>query len=188
MLRIACEQRQLDARIADGDAGRLPLVLHLHDVHPFPGEQVEQLRELARPVEYPRAYDEIAPGERQPAPHHLHHERGVDVAPREQREHRSGAAAHQPLEDRGCAGGAGALDHELRPLGEEDDRLRDLLVVDRDDVVERLAEDPHRHLAWLLDRDPVSDRVAGPARPRARRLYADKPQPRPHRAQRDGDA
>ena len=131
MLRIARQQRELDAGVADRHARRLALVLDLDHVHALAGEQVEQLRELARPVEHARAQDEVAAGEREPAPHHLHHERRVDVAAGEEREHRPGAAADEALEDRGDADRARALDDELRPLGEEDDRLRDLLVLDR---------------------------------------------------------
>ena len=55
--------------------------------------------------------------------------------------------------------------------------------VDRDQVVEQLVEDAHRHLARLLDRDAVGDRVAvaaRPATPTSRTL-------RPQRAQRDRD-
>ena len=48
VLRVAREQRQLDARVADRDDGRLALVLDLDDVHALRGEQVEQLRQLAR--------------------------------------------------------------------------------------------------------------------------------------------
>ena len=43
-----------------------------------------------------------------------------------------------PLRSAAISDGAGALDDELRALGEEHHRLRDLLVLDFDELVERL--------------------------------------------------
>ncbi len=70
--------------------------------------------------------------------------------------------------------------------------MRDLLVGDRDDLVERLGQDRARQLAGVLHRDPVRDRVpadgaAGERRAR-RRLDAHEPQLRPQLPQRDRNA
>ena len=87
---------------------------------------------------------------------------------------------------------ARALDDQLRALEQEHDRMADLLVGDRDDVVEQVAQDRRGQRAGLLDRDALRDRVAvlGAAGERADRLRldADEPHARPERAQRDRDA
>src|SRR3954464_10386072 len=74
MLRVAREERQLDARVADENACRLALVLDFHDIHALGREEVEELRELAGVIGELGADDEVAAAEREPAPHHLHHE------------------------------------------------------------------------------------------------------------------
>ena len=56
--------------------------------------------------------------------------------------------------------GSGALDDELRPLGQEHDRLADLLVGDGDDRLEQASEQARRQLARVLDGDALGDRVA----------------------------
>ena len=94
-------------------------------------------------------------------------------------------------EERRCARRARALDQQLRPLDEQHDRGRDLLVGDRDDVVEPRAEDRRGQLARALDRDPLRDRVTvlRPAcqRRTCRCLDADEPELRPQRAERYRD-
>ena len=59
-------------------------------------------------------------------------------------------------------------------LEQERDRLRDLVVLDVDDVVEQVVEDRHRQLARVLDGDAVGDRAAA----RLARLHADDPHAR----------
>ena len=54
--------------------------------------------------------------------------------------------------------------------------------VDHDELVEQLLEDPHRHLARVLDRDAVGDRVRA-----ALGVHADEANLRPQRAHRDRD-
>ena len=44
MLRVAREQRELDAGVSDRDACRLALVLDLDDVHALGSEQIEERR------------------------------------------------------------------------------------------------------------------------------------------------
>ena len=64
MRGIAGEERQLDARIADGKIGRLALVLDLDDVHALLREQRQQRGEASRTVRHARTHDEVAPGDR----------------------------------------------------------------------------------------------------------------------------
>ena len=66
-------------------------------------------------------------------------------------------------EQRRDRGRAGALDDQLRALEQEHHRLGDLVVGDRDDLVEVGGEQRPRQLAGLLDRDPVADRPRGAA-------------------------
>ena len=70
---------------------------------------------------------------------------------------------------------------QFRALEAEDERLADLVVVDANEVVERLSEDRHGQLTRILDHDPVGDRE-----PRLC-LHSDDPHARPHRAQRERD-
>ena len=75
--------------------------------------------------------------------------------------HTGPVAADTAREQGGHRGRAGALDDELRALEQQHDRLRDLLVVDDDDVVEQIGEDRRGSArAGMLDRDPVRDRRA----------------------------
>ena len=84
-------------------------------------------------------------------------------------------------EERGEPDGPGSLDEELRPLDAEHERLRDLVVRDRDRLVEHVLEDRRRENAGFLDRDPVRDRVAGLAD------HADRAHVRPPRLERERD-
>ena len=64
------------------------------------------------------------------------------------------------LERRGGRG-AGALHDELRPLDQVHHRPRDLVVRDRDHLVDVLLEQPQRQLGGALHRDAVGDRPPG---------------------------
>ena len=91
-------------------------------------------------------------------------------------------AGHATCEQRRDADCPRALDDELRPLEEQHDRLRDLLVAHLDHRLERALENRPCQLSRVLDRDPVGDRLL------ARRADADQTRARPCRLQRDGDA
>ena len=151
MRGVARDERQLDARVADGQARRLALVLDLDDVDALLREQQEQLRELARPVGHAAAHDEVAPRNREPVAHHRDEQRRVDVAAGEHR-HDAAGAADLAGEQRRDADRARAFDDELRALEQQHDRLADLLVGDGDDVVEHAVENAHRQLARTSSR------------------------------------
>src|SRR5258707_533984 len=59
------------------------------------------------------------------------------------------------------ADGAGTPHDELAALHEQHHRLGDLVLADRDDVVEPPLHEAERQLAGPLDRDPVGDRQRG---------------------------
>ena len=87
------------------------------------------------------------------------------------------------MQQRGDRRGTRAFDDELRPLEQERDRLCDRVVLDVDDVVEKLVEDRHRQLARVLHGDAVGNRRAA----RLPRLHADDADARPQRAQHGRD-
>ena len=118
----------------------------------------EELDQLARPVGQTAADHEDPSGERQPVAHHRDQQRRIDVPARQQRAHRA-LAVDLAGQQRRDADRAGALDHQLRAFEQQRDRLADLLVADLDQLVEQVVEDRHRHLARVLDRDAVGDRV-----------------------------
>ena len=191
VLLVAHHQRQLDLALGHGHVHPLAVVLDREDIPHLLGDEREELDQLARPVREARAQDEIAAGEREPVPHDRDQQRRVDVPAGEDGDHRA-AAAHAVGEQRRDRRRARALDHELRALEQEDDRLADLLVGHDDDVVEDLAQDRRGQLARMLDRDALRDReaadlTAGERRER-RRLHADQARVRLHRPDRERDA
>ena len=187
MRTVPGQERQLDAGLADGQVGRLALVLDLDDVHALLGQQRQELRQLARPVGDAGPDDEVAVGDGEAVAHHRDEEGGVDVPAGEHR-HRRPAASDLAREKRRDADGARALDDELRPLEEEHDGLADLLVGHRDDVVEHAVEDACRQLAGLLHGDAVGDREAGAARQKSLGPHTDDAHGRSRGAQRERDA
>ena len=80
---------------------------------------------------------------------------------------------------------------QLRPLEQEHDRLADLLVADRDDVVEHVAQDRGRQLPRMLDGDALGDRepadLAAGERSERGRLHAYQPRLRLHGPDRERD-
>ena len=113
-------------------------------------------RELPRPVRNEDLHDEVAPRDGEPEADDGAQRGGVDVPTSEHRRDEP-LAAGAAGEDRGHRRRSGALDDELRALEQQHDRLRDLLVVDHDDVVEQVAEDRGGELAGMLHGDPVRD-------------------------------
>ena len=84
----------------------------------------------------------------------------VDVAPGEDHHRGPGLGRlDEPPAKRGHADGTGALDHQLRALEQQHDRLGDRVLVDGHQLVEQALEQRRRDLARLLDRDPVGERA-----------------------------
>ena len=108
-----------------------------------PGDHADDPRELARAVRDQKRDDEVPTRGGQPVADDRVERGRVDVPAREDRAHRT-FAADAPGEERGDRRGARSLDDELHTLEQEDDRLRDLLVVDDDHVVEQVVEDRPR--------------------------------------------
>ena len=160
MLLVARHDRQLHLGLGEVDVHPLAVVLDVDDVAALGRHELEQLQEPTGAVGDVGAHDEVAAGRRQRVTHHGHQQGGVDVAARQERADVA-AASRLARQQSGDAGGARTLDDELRALEQKHDRLRDLVVLDVDDVVEQLVEDRHRQRARMLDGDPVGDRVAG---------------------------
>ena len=103
---------------------------------------------------------------------HRREQAAVDVAAAQDE---ADAAAAEPLgvaRDRGEAGGAGALDHDLLDLQQLQDRGLDRGLLDQQHLVDQPLDDRQGQLAGPLDRDALGDgrrrrRLAG--RPRSRR-------------------
>ncbi len=85
----------------------------------------------------------------------LHDER-VDVAARQDGDRRS-AVLHLARQDRGDAHGARGLDDELGALEQHEERSRDVILFDSDDLVDDVADDFEVDAAGLADGDPVGD-------------------------------
>ena len=115
-----------------------------------------------------RPHHQIAARDGQSVTHDRDEHGRVDVAAGEDR-HRGARPTVLAGQQRRDADRPGSLDHELRALEQQHDRLADLLVRHRDDVVEQILEQRHRELARHLHRDPVGDRVAVDACPARRR-------------------
>ena len=138
------------------------VVLDGDDVAALLRDERQQLDQLARAVGRLRAHDEVAARGGQP----VAHDRRSAASGRccRRRARRSPArAADLPGEQRRDADRARALDDELRALEQQHDRLADLLVRDRDDVVEQIRRGAASCSSpGCFDRDPVGDRVAVP--------------------------
>jgi hypothetical protein len=182
VLLVARQQRQLDLGLRDREVHPLTVVLDRDDVHALLGDQREEPHELAGPVRNAGANDEVAAADRQAVAHDRDEQRGVDVPAGEDDRDWARGAAHLAGEQRRDADGAGALDHELGALEQEDDRFADGFVVDVHQVVEDVVEDRHRQVARLLHVDAVGNREAGQAG-----LDADDPEIGPKIAEGDRD-
>ena len=152
---------------------RLALMLDLDDVDALVREQ-RRAASRARRAGRARACARrgSGPATREPVTHDRDQQRRVDVA--------AGEHAARPARcRRPCRASSAATPTAPAPSTTSFVRSSrstiasaDLLVGDRDDVVEHVVEDRHRQLARLLHRDPVRDRVARPAGA-CRRLHAD---------------
>ena len=69
------------------------------------------------------------------------------LPPRQDGDGRCPSAVTLPGQDRGDRHGAGRLDDELRPLEQHEQRPGDVVVADRDDLVDELADDLEVQLA-----------------------------------------
>ena len=133
------------------------MVVDRDEVAALARDEIEDVAELTRPVGDEHAHREVAARAGQPEPHHRDERRRVDVSSGEHDRDRV-VSPGPPVQQRGEPDRAGALDEQLLALEAEDERVRDLLVRDLDDVVERPVEDRAGQLAARLDRDPVRDR------------------------------
>ena len=140
VLLAARLERQLGLGLEDADAAPLAVVRDREHVRALGRDHADDVRELARPVGDHDADDEVAARRGEAEARHRHQRRRVDVAAREHGA--DGSVARDEAAEQGRDGrGAGALDDELRALEQEDDRLRDGLVLDDDHLVEEVAED-----------------------------------------------
>ena len=181
MVLVPHRQGQLDLALVDGHVHALAMVIDRDHVRPLLCHQGEQLDQLARPVVEAAPHDQVAAGRGQPMPHDRDQHGRVDVAAGEDRDRRAFAAGLAG-QQRGDTHRARALDHQFRALEQQHDRAADLVVVDRDQVVEHVLEDGARLDADLLDRDPVRNR-----RPGEPRLHPDDAHVGTHRPQRERD-
>ena len=134
-----------------------PLVLHVDHVGPVLGDLAEQRGELAGPVRAAHGDPQVAAGRGQAVLDHPQHQQRVDVAAGEHRHHRRLHLDHAG-QQRGHADRAGRLDHLLAPLQQHQQRPGDVLLGDRDDLVDQLADVGEGQLPGPADRDAVGDR------------------------------
>ena len=129
VLVVPRRQRQLDLGHGEWDLHSLAMVLHGVNVHVLLRKPRQEGRQRARAVPDLGSDDEEAAPSREAVAGDLHQEARVDVPARE--ECAGGVLAlHLPPEERRYGRRAAALDHELHPLEQEDDRLCDLVVGD----------------------------------------------------------
>jgi hypothetical protein len=191
VLLVSRPEGELDLGLREREVHSLAVVLDLEHVDSFGCQQREQAGEGARAIADPCADDEETPRLGEPVTHDLHEHSGIDVAAGEEGASRPGTF-DLPAE-KGCDRcGAGALDNELHPFEEEDDRCGDLVVGDSHDGVEPVGEDPSRQLGGLLDCDSVRDRGAEVGRAgegsAALGLHADDADSRTQLCKRERDA
>ena len=134
-------------------------VQHLDDVGVLRGDDLARARELPRPVGQRDAQLQVALAGRQPVADHALHDERVDVAAREHDDGRPGCA-NLAGQDRRDADGARRLDDELRALEQHEHGPGDVVVVDRDDLVDRVFDDFEVELARLRHGNTVGDRGA----------------------------
>ena len=95
------------------------------------------------------------------------------------------STVHRAGEQRRHADRAGRLDHQLAALQQHQQRPGDVLVGDRDHLVDQLADVREGEVARAADGDAVGDRgaraAAAPARPAAQRAAGTRPRPPPAR-------
>ena len=118
----------------------LSVMVDRDDVAAATSDEVEHVPQLAGPVGNEQPDREEAARLGEPMAKHRDERRGVDVPSREHDRDRA-RAGHATGEERSQADRSRSLDEELRPLDAEDERLRDLLVRNRDGVVEHALED-----------------------------------------------
>ena len=138
------------------------MVVDRDDVPALPRDEVEEVRELARPVGDQRADGQIAARAREPVLEHGDQRRRVDVPAGEHDRDRPRASGAPGQEGRD-PDRARALHEQLLPLEAEEERVRDLLVSDLHDVVEQCGRGSPTRARPVLHRDAVGDRHARPA-------------------------
>ena len=122
--------------------------------------EVEHVAKLARPIGDEQADGEEAAGLGQPVAEHGDQRRRVDVARPRARPRPARSRRTRPARSAASPTAPAPSTRSFVRSSAEDERLRDLLVRDLDDVVEDALEDRGRELAAVLHRDPVGDREA----------------------------
>ena len=135
-------------------------VEHLDDVGSGDREKLRHTRELTGTVGQRDLKRHVAARCREPVRDDALQQERVDVPPG-QDDCRRSARADLSGQDRRDADGTRGFDHLLRPLEEDQQRARDVVVAHGDDLVDELADDVERDVARAGDRDAVRDRRGG---------------------------
>ena len=175
MLGAAGLHHQLDPGLADREADALADVVDVDQVAAALADRGQQGRQrpglvgdLGEDPQPPAAPRLVVAGD-------VGEDAGVDVAAGE--DHHRGARRGRlrpALPERRDADRAGTLDHQLRPLEQQHDRVGDRVLVDRHHLVHQPLEQWPGDLARMLHRDPVGEGAvrAGSRPPRPPRCCA----------------
>ena len=150
---------QLQTDLAELQSLAVPGVHDLHDVRSGLGDELRDAGELSRPVWQRNADRQITTGSRETVRDDALQQQGVDVPPGEHGQRLAGAA-DLAGEDRGDADSARRLHDDLRLLEQNEDRPGDVVVADRDDLVDEVLDDLEWHSPGLRHEDAVGDRRA----------------------------
>ena len=131
-------------------------VQHFDDVRVLRGDDLARARELAGPIGQRDAQLEVTLPRREAVADDALHDERVDVAAREDDDGRT-LRAHLALHDGGDSDGAGRLDDEFGALEQHEHGLRDVVLLDRDDFVDGVADDREVESARSCDGDAVGD-------------------------------
>ena len=151
---------QLDGDLADG-VGEASVVRNLVDVRLRVRDEPRERRHAARHVGDDHAQTRESARLREPLVDEACERRDVDVAAADDTAHVLAEVLHLVVDDRGDRGGAGALDDDLLLLEERQQRLRDLALRDRDDLVDVLLAHGEGVCARQTHREAVGERLRG---------------------------
>ena len=129
---------QLELHFVQRHVGADPVDTNVKDVDVVLGEQQRNAVELARLVVEPEAQVEVAAGADHAVLDDLAEQIQVDVATGEHQADLATPVGDLPIQQRGQADGASALDDQLCALHQQDDGLGDRLVLDGDHVVDQV--------------------------------------------------
>ena len=145
MLLPARLEHEVDARLAHVQRHRLAQVVDRDEVAAGLGDADEQAGEPARPVVHAREQAHPPALRGLVALRHAREHAGVDVAAREH-DHRRAlrGGRDRARAQRRDADRAGALDHELRALEQDDHRVGDVVLADGDELVDPVRDERQR--------------------------------------------